>query len=103
MRNDTKYAIAMIKTKSFYPWLEPIPEEKQEWDYLAFDNGPGGSGEPIFSPFPNYRMYFNSPEEAETYWIKNRQTIYDNWQFFNTDSLCIRKFTTSLEKALDFR
>lgn len=102
MRDDTKYAIAMLRTKSFYPWMEPMPEEKQEWNYLAFDNGPGGSGELVFSSSPQYRMYFNSPEEAESYWINNRKTIYDNWQLFNTDSLHIRKFTTSLEKALDF-
>lgn len=98
MHNDTKYAIAIIQTKRPYPWMEPIPEEKQEWSYLAFDSGPGGSGDVIFSPFDPYRIYFGNIESAETYWNSQKNNIRDNWELFDPNSICIREFSTSLAK-----
>lgn len=102
MINKSQYTIGIKQIRKHYPYGELIPEADRPWCYLAFDNGPLGSGELIFSEFRNYRCYFSSVESAFNYWESNKHTIYVNWDLYDKSTISIQEIIMQHAKMLTF-
>lgn len=92
MESDVKFVIGIKQVRSQFEWKRPIPEEEQIWCYLAKDNGIIGSGELCFSKSGCYRINFYSAEEAISYWNECKHTIREDWDLYDKNSICVRRF-----------